>query len=256
LAGDLSLVGYTKRALRGAPDKGASWTARLSSRLPESRQGLFVAGMDALESGDAATAARLLAQAYRAGQVWAAGPLGLACWQLGQREAALEYLAEPQGFAWLRARSREVPDGEARVCWLELAVAARPDDVQANNDLSWLYAGDFRSCGGAPECMERLERAMSVRYPSVTVEQSLVRLYIRLGRKDDALTLTGSVLQRYAPIPSPPYEGTLHSLHAEALLALGRYSEAVVEYRAALALVPGHESWGLGLAKALAGMGE
>jgi len=262
LGANIASVDYIQRALRpsvsAANSQGLGNTsARVLASLPDSPQVLYLSGIDALDVGNFETAAQQLDAALTAGELFAAGPLGMALWRLGNRDTALALWRRSEAFAWLRACASKIPDPEERIWWLEMMVAARPDVLETNWELSFSYAGDYKSCGVSPECLARLERAMSVPYPSITLGQILGSRYAEIGRLDDSLRLAERLIEKYSSATTPvPDLHTLHFMRAQALRYLGHQAEAVAEYGRAIALSPKPNSTRLVLADMLAQSGQ
>lgn len=214
----------------------------------------YINGMNALDCDDYDMAIENLSIALGAGQKFAAGPLGLAVWLQGEQQTAVEYWQESdEAIAWLRSRALEVSEPAQQIWWWEIMLQARPNDLRTNTELSFLYAGDYQNCQVASECIRRLEQAMTVPYPSITLIQILSRYYINANRQVDALELVDKALQNYEAIDTP-YKSTLHALRAESLRTLNRQDEAVLEYQNALSLSPQHVSWRLKFAEMLVEM--
>jgi len=256
LGANIASVDYIQRALRpsvsAANSQGLGNTsARVLASLPDSPQVLYLSGIDALDVGNFETAAQQLDAALTAGELFAAGPLGMALWRLGNRDTALALWRRSEAFAWLRACASKIPDPEERIWWLEMMVAARPDVLETNWELSFSYAGDYKSCGVSPECLARLERAVSVPRPSITLVQILASRYAETGRFRDTLRIAQRTIDAYSDVESYPDDEIPYYLKAQALRYLGRRAEAVNEYRNAIARAPSPSIYRLLLADTL-----
>ena len=257
-AANIMSIEHAQRALRPVASfqEPVSISARIRALLPSSPQVWYLYGVDALEAGDFELATQQLDAALTAGELFAAGPLGMALWRLGNRDDALAVWRRPEAFAWLRTRVSGISNTEERIRWLEVMVAARPDDLETNWELSFLYAGDYKSCGVSPECLARLERAVSVPRPSITLVQILASRYGEIGRFQDTLRIAQRTIDAYSDEETYPDDETPYYIKARALHYLGRQQEAVNEYRSAIARAPRPSIYRLLLADTLLEIGD
>ncbi len=210
---------------------------------PRQADALHMLGVTKLQTGDAAGAVELIAQAVELRPPAAAmhNDLGLALHAMGRFDAAeaslrqaLRLLSDsPEVLLNLGNLLRDQGKlAEAMDCYRN-ALEGKPGFPEARHNLALVYL----KLGRPDEALASCRAALALRPQFPEAYQTLGNVLDRLGRLDEAI----AAHQR--AIALKPEFAAAHFDLGTTLLGYGRLDEALACYRAALALEPAHAEW-------------